>query len=218
MPLPLCCLMLHNSGGTSIGNYAYTYQWPIDQEWSAKAQAELLFGLFIIALSLPKYFRRVILHVLLCLLGSVPSRRSTFLAMRTLLEMRRTAIKSRGFRVQTPCSESPVLVPARTTLMNDRIDDTRCVATTRVPQLRANAASAKCENRMTGKSAICEFAQPQSSHSRRMTAKRTATAASRQWVGCRLWADCSFRPRVHTMKQPIGKSQGQINLTISEVD
>jgi hypothetical protein len=36
--------------------------------------------------------------------------------------------------------------------MNDQIDDMRCVATISVPQLQANAASAKLENRMTAKS------------------------------------------------------------------
>ncbi len=43
---------------------------------------------------------------------------------------------------------------ARTTPMKDRIGDTRCVATTRLPRLRENAASAKSGKRMTGKSHV----------------------------------------------------------------
>ena len=38
--------------------------------------------------------------------------------------------------------------------MNDRINDRRCVATTHVSRLRENAALAKREKRMTGKSRV----------------------------------------------------------------
>ena len=41
MPLPLCCLILHNFGGTNIGNCSYAYQCSDDQVRSAKAQADL---------------------------------------------------------------------------------------------------------------------------------------------------------------------------------
>ena len=41
--------------------------------------------------------------------------------------------------------------------INDCIGDIRCVATTHVPQERANAASAKREKRMTGLSASYQF-------------------------------------------------------------
>jgi len=41
--------------------------------------------------------------------------------------------------------ESTVSVTLKTTLMNGRIGNTRCVATTHAPLLRENAASAKSE-------------------------------------------------------------------------
>ena len=41
---------------------------------------------------------------------------------------------------------------------------------------------------MTGKSALFTFMDLEISLLQRMAGKRAATAASRQWVGCRLWA------------------------------
>lgn len=46
------------------------------------------------------------------------------------------------FRVQAKCSENTISVPARSTPMNDRIDDTRRVATAIVPRSQTYAASA----------------------------------------------------------------------------
>ena len=60
----------------------------------------------------------------------------------------------RVLRFLTGCSVSTVSFPAKTTPLNDRIGDMGCIATTHVPQLRENAASAKSEKRMTAK---CQF-------------------------------------------------------------
>lgn len=62
-------------------------------------------------------------------------------------------IKARVLTVRMGCGERKVSVPLGTTTMNDRIDYTRCVVTAHVPRLRTNAAPAKPEKRMTGKSA-----------------------------------------------------------------
>lgn len=59
--------------------------------------------------------------------------------------------QSRDLFVRTACGGSTVSVPARTTPMNIRIDDTRCFATTNVPRLRTDTASAKLEKRRSGK-------------------------------------------------------------------
>jgi sensor domain CHASE-containing protein len=61
---------------------------------------------------------------------------------RPLERVRRMVEKSRVLFVCTECSESTVSVPAKTTPLNGRIGDMRCVATTKFPQLRADAASA----------------------------------------------------------------------------
>ena len=61
----------------------------------------------------------------------------------------------RVLRFLTGCSVSTVSFPAKTTPLNDRIGDMGCVATTHVPQLRENAASAKSEKRMTAKCHSC---------------------------------------------------------------
>jgi len=50
--------------------------------------------------------------------------------------------------------ENTVSVSARPTPVNDRIDDTRCAATTKMLLARADAASAKWGKRMTAKSAL----------------------------------------------------------------
>ena len=50
------------------------------------------------------------------------------------------------------------------------------------------AAPAKLYTRMIGKSALSDFDPLQVLHLRRMSAMWAATAASINWIGCRLWA------------------------------
>jgi len=96
---------------------------------------------------------------------------------------------SRVSLVHTGRSESAVLVRAEMSPSNDRSGDMRCDAAIGLLQMRTDAASAKGQNPITAKSALCEFDHCLILLLRRKSGLTGRSAAEETDGQRRLWAE-----------------------------